>query len=179
MIFVSGVHGVGKSHFCDVVKTTLGFATFLASDLISERKNAGYPADKRIHDIDDNQSYLISAVNELNAKDPFYLLDGHFCLLNEEGKVTRIPKETFISLKPDAIVLLTESPEVIAMRRKQRDNIECDINKIQHFQKEEIAYATEIANILGVPLKVSTGENDLDNTLDYIGTNMRRLGNGR
>ncbi len=100
MIFISGIHGVGKSYFCDKVKAELGIDTFSASKLISERKHAGFSSNKLIPDIDENQQYLLLAVSELNAVNTDYLLDGHLCLLNAEGKVTRIPSETFTALKP-------------------------------------------------------------------------------
>lgn len=179
MIFISGIHGVGKSYFCEMVKSVIGVATFSASQLISERKKSGFSKDKLIPDIDDNQQYLLDAVRYLNATYAMFLLDGHFCLLNAKRKVTRIPQETFIDLKPDAIIILTEKPEVIATRRKQRDNISYDENEIQEFQNEEIAYATEVARTLGVPIKVSLGAGDLNNTLNFIRTIMGRVTSGR
>ena len=36
------------------------------------------------------------------------------------------------------------------------------------FQKAEIDYANEVAARLGVPLKVSRGSNDVENTIDFI-----------
>lgn len=65
MIFISGVHGVGKSYFCDKVKENIDIDTYLASSLISERKQAAFSSDKLIPDIDDNQKYLLAAVTEL------------------------------------------------------------------------------------------------------------------
>jgi len=121
MIFISGVHGVGKSYFCNKVKEKLDVDTFSASKLISERKHSGFSRDKLIPDIDDNQQYLLMVVQDLNATGTNYLLDGHFCLLNAEGHVTRIPKDTFIALRPDAIVLLTEKPETIAERNGEEN----------------------------------------------------------
>lgn len=59
-----------------------------------------------------------------------FILDGHFCLLNATGDITRIPYDTFTSLKPDAIILLTEKSEVIAARRRERDGIEASIQEI-------------------------------------------------
>lgn len=179
MIFISGVHGVGKSFFCDKVNAELGIDTHSASKLISEQKNAGFSSDKLIPDIDDNQRYLLAAVQELNAADRQYLLDGHFCLLNADGQVTRISPETFTALRPDAIVLLTEKPNVIAERRKQRDGIDHDTNDIRRFQDEEISYAKEVAEALGVPIKISEGADDLNNTLDFVQATMRRIKDGR
>jgi adenylate kinase len=179
MLFISGIHGVGKSYFCGRVKSELGISTFSASLLISERKHAEFSSDKLIPDIDNNQPYLLAAVQELNATDPNFLLDGHFCLLNGEGKVTRIPKETFMALKPDAIVLLTEKPDVIAGRRKQRDNINHNVDEIKRFQDDEAVYAAEVAETLGIPIKVSAGADDLDSTLGFVRATLRRVNIGR
>ena len=97
-----------------------------------------------------------------------FLLDGHFCLLNADGEITRIPEDTFTQLNPDAIVLLTEDPDIIAQRRFQRDHVEHKPSEIAQFQNAEIEYAKEVAKKLNVPLKVSYGSKDIDNTIDFI-----------
>lgn len=38
MIFVSGIHGVGKTYFCNLVKKKLGIKNYSASQLIAERR---------------------------------------------------------------------------------------------------------------------------------------------
>lgn len=174
MIFIGGIHGVGKSFFCDKVKSELSIFTYSASELIAERKKAYFSSDKLIPDIDDNQLYLLSAIYELNSLGKQYLLDGHFCLLNAEGQVTRIPEETFHTLHPDAIILLTEKPEVIAERRKQRDGLKYNLDETGKFQDEEISYATEMANMLEIPLMISLGADDQGKTLDFIRVNIGR-----
>ncbi len=174
MFFISGIHGVGKSYFCDMAKEKLGIEAYSASQLISKHKQSEFSRDKLIPDIDHNQQYLLMAVRELNTITSDYLLDGHFCLLNTDGFITRIPKETFIELNPSSIILLTEKSEIIAMRRSQRDGISHDIDNINQFQKEETLYAAEVAKILGIPLRISNGAEDLENTLDFIRKTMRR-----
>ena len=79
MILISGIHGSGKTYFCERVKEATGFSTYSASSLISERKKSGFSPGKLIPDIDDNQSYLFSAVDDLKANSSSFLLDGHFC----------------------------------------------------------------------------------------------------
>ncbi len=179
MVFVSGVHGVGKSYFCKTIKESLGFVTYSASNLIAERKNASFSKDKLIPDIDNNQAYLLSAVNDLNTVTRQYLLDGHFCLLNANGLVQRIPQNTFTLLKPDAIVLLTEKADVIIQRRKERDNVLHSKTDIQLFQDEEIAYAKEVAAILNIPIHISLGAKYIDAALEFVQSTMRGIGNGR
>lgn len=93
MIFVSGIHGVGKTYFCNMVKDKLGINNYSASQLIAGRREKGFSADKFVSDIDDNQVLLLNAINELRQTGEEFILDGHFCLLNEEGVITRIPME--------------------------------------------------------------------------------------
>ena len=38
MIFVSGVHAVGKTYFCNIVKERLGIKIYSSSQLIAERR---------------------------------------------------------------------------------------------------------------------------------------------
>lgn len=168
MIFISGVHGVGKSYFCHMVKDATGIESYSASTLISQKKLSGFSADKLIPDIDDNQKYLLQAVNELKAVGQNFILDGHFCLLNASGIITRIPFDTFTALSPDTIILLTEKPEIIAARRKERDGIDASIHNIEDFQREECAYAKEVAAVIGANLYISSGADDIERTIEYI-----------
>ena len=48
MIFISGVHGVGKSYFCDMVKAATGIESYSASTLITQKKHSGFAKDKLI-----------------------------------------------------------------------------------------------------------------------------------
>ena len=79
MIFVSGVHGVGKSYFCKLVKDSVGIETYSASALISAKKRSGFAKDKLIPDIDENQQFLLWAVDELRTLCQNVILAGHFC----------------------------------------------------------------------------------------------------
>lgn len=168
MIFISGVHGVGKTYFCDMVREVLGINAYPASRLIAGKKKAGFDSSKLVSDIDKNQQYLLVAVDELRQKEGNFILDGHFCLLDTSGIVTRISVDTFTSLKPEAIILLTEKPEVISRRRKERDGIDVTPESINAFQTEEQKYAEEVAAQIGAKLFISTGSEDLSTALDFI-----------
>lgn len=170
MIFVSGIHGVGKTYFCNMIKDKLGIKNYSASQLIAGRREKGFSADKFVSDIDDNQVLLLDAINELRQTGEEFILDGHFCLLNEEGVITRIPMETYTLLKPDTMILLLESPKIIAERRFQRDGIRQDECTINDFQCAEKAYVIEIARQLNIPLEVSSGASDLGRIVEIIKT---------
>ncbi len=170
MIFLSGVHGVGKSYFCKQIKEEIGIQTYTASELISTEKNEVFSSDKLNKDIENNQYYLLRAVRRMNSDGNKYILDGHFCLLNGKGQITRISADTFIGLNPSLIILLTEEPNIIAGRRKNRDGAECDICLIDRFQREEISYAEEISKRLSVELIISKGKGDLKSIIKRIGS---------
>ena len=168
MIFISGVHGVGKSYFCDMVKLATGIKSYSASALIAQKKHSNFASDKLIPDIDDNQQYLLQAINELRNSGENFILDGHFCLLNTSGEITRIPYDTFTTLKPEEIILLMEKSEVIAARRKERDGVDVSVQDIEDFQEKECAYAKEIAVDIGAKLFISGGAGDLAQAIDFI-----------
>lgn len=170
MIFLSGIHGVGKSYFCDIALQQLGIKSYSASKLITERRKKGFSADKFVPDIDDNQPLLIEAIHILRQEESEFILDGHFCLLNEIGEITRIPQDTYTSLSPDIIVLLTEKPEIIADRRFKRDGIQQNIEEISAFQNAEHQYASEVSALLHIPLIVSGGAADLERVMRLIKT---------
>lgn len=168
MIFISGIHGVGKSYFCSQVKDKLNLNAYSASSLISELKKERFSKDKLIADIDNNQTYLLRAKSHLDKQKQNYLLDGHFCLLDSNGHVKRIGVSTFTALAPQAIILLTEKPSIIAKRRKQRDGLEYSVKEIQLFQKAEIDSAYEVACLLAVPLYVSKGADYIEDAIKFI-----------
>lgn len=163
MIFISGIHGVGKTYFCNLIKDKFGIRNYSAGQLIAERRKKDFSADKCVCDIDENQMILLDAINELRQTGEEFILDGHFCLLNEEGVIVRIPMETYTLLKPDKLILLLENPEIIAERRFERDGIRQKKSMIINFQKAEKMYATEIAGMLNIPLEVSNGKSDIGN----------------
>lgn len=168
MIFVSGIHGVGKTYFCNEVKEKLGINTYSSSKLIAEKRNKGFSADKTVANIDENQLLLLEAIEQLREQGEEFILDGHFCLLDKDGYISRIPMETYTSLKPDKIILLIEKPSVIVARRLQRDGVVVKEADIDSFQREEMTYAEEVASKLGIQLIVSSGSFDLENIIQEM-----------
>lgn len=178
MIFVSGIHGVGKSFFCQLVREQLEFNTYSASSLIGQKKQSIFSRDKVIPDIDDNQNFLLEAITDFNRVSRQYLLDGHFCLLNSLGMVQRISQSTFTDIHPAAIVSLMEKSGVIADRRFKRDGINYKVEDIEVFQNEELQYAKEIATLLDISLYTSPGEDGLTDAIIFVKKVMGGLENG-
>ncbi|TGE36681.1 AAA family ATPase [Desulfosporosinus fructosivorans] len=151
MLFVGGVHGVGKSYFCGQVEIETGLKVYSASKLISELRNEEFTVNKKVNEINDNQGYLLEAMRRLSTLEGEFLLDGHFCLLNGNGVVQRIPIATFKQLSPKAIIVLYDTVETIISRLNKRDNVNYEFPTIEALQKEELNYSQEVSIALGVP----------------------------
>ena len=81
MIFVCGIHGVGKTHYCKTLSKELELPYFIASDLLEKRKKQVY-IEKRVQNIRENQEILIEVVKKIEQQIRNYILDGHLCLLD-------------------------------------------------------------------------------------------------
>ncbi len=166
MIFIGGVHGVGKSYVCDIISENTGLETYSASYLISEFKMKNFSKDKRVSEINKNQDLLIKAFNYINK--PECILDGHFCLLDESNKITRIPMSTFKELAPQKIVLLYDTPGLITNRLYKRDGIFYNINNIEKFQNEELLYFQEVVKTLNIPHFIHKSSDNIKYLIDFI-----------
>lgn len=168
MIFVSGIHGVGKTFFSKKVKEHLDIDSYTASGLIEKFKGETFSTDKKIVDISENQQILLKALKEKDASKKEFILDGHFCLLNNGGGIERIPMRIFEDLSPKAILLLTEKAEIIVQRRYERDGIKVSVKEVEKLQTAEKEYAKEVVDNLKIPLFISGGIQDVDKAIDFI-----------
>lgn len=162
MIFVGGVHGVGKTYFSEKMSLKYNYRHYSASDLINFERNSS----KKVDDLEGNQEQLIKNVLALKEKSDKFILDGHFCLINESGDIERVPEETFIKLAPRIIVVLKADTKFIKGNLLTRDRYVQEEKFLAKFQEEECLYATEIAEKLGcriefVSMPINTKIDDL------------------
>ena len=167
MIFLAGIHGVGKDVFSKEIEEKTGIKSYLASRLIQEQGNMSFNANKRTNNISKNQDYLVEAIRNKNLSGR-YILNGHFCLLNENGEPERIPIKTFYELNPSKIIILKEKAEIIIGRRMIRDKKEVSVEETERFQNEEIIYGKEVAKKLGIPIKVFDVRNENKQAIKFI-----------
>ncbi|WP_310384455.1 ATP-binding protein [Roseateles sp.] len=155
VIFLAGVHGVGKGFIGAPVAQALGVSHFTASQLIREEKGqATWGRDKKASDLDDNQRALIRAVNQRRLTHNSILLDGHFVLRNAQGTLTLLEMEVFSELHLAGVILLTEESNIIASRLAVRDKGETSIAAISELAKAESAHAQAVCRELGLPLAI-------------------------
>ena len=151
IIFIGGIHGVGKTTFTKKMSQIFGVDFYSASELITIAGKKIFK-DKLTRDIDGNQNILINAIRTVLKKDKLYFLDGHFCLLDKNSHIKKIPIDTYSKMNIRLLIILTDNIENIYNRLKVRDGIGYDLNVIKEFQNEEINYANEISLLLQIPL---------------------------
>jgi len=162
VLFVAGVHGVGKTTLCAEYAKNHGLLHKSASELIREEKDAAVSrTSKLVKDIAGNQQLLINAVDRIRATGQTLLLDGHFALLNKTRKIETLPAKVFADLRIDGIVVIRDRASAIASRIKQRDGVGLVTKEIQALQSVELEQSKMVSHELGLPLiRVGAFETD-------------------
>jgi len=176
LIFIAGIHGVGKSTFCNDFETLHpNLECFSASSLIKNYKSNAFTDSKQVPNIDANQDVLINALKSQKITKDLVLLDGHFCLFDSEFIPQEIPLEVFLKLNLNLIILLTAPIELIIERMKSRDGKLHSVDKLSELQDLEISAAKNTAEKLNIPLFILTNndistnfENSISNVLEAI-----------
>ena len=153
VIFVAGIHAVGKSTACKLISDEFGMPHYSASQIIRDEKSSAVSADsKLVTDVSDNQRLLIQGVSRL-LKDGRFFLDGHFTIRRKsDGGIEAIHVDVFRELRISSIVLFTDHPEGISNRMHDRDGVLHHVDMIRTHQDAEVAHASYVASTLNIPL---------------------------
>lgn len=170
IIFVGGVHGVGKSTFCQNVSQRTGFQWFTASALIkAENLSAVTEGSRLVPNPSENQQLLIRAIRkQIGTSDNRALLDGHFTLLKPDNEIEFIDLSVFEQLRLDTILVLKDRPELICERLLRRDNQAWSVPLVSAHQDSEIQWASAVASALRVPI-LTINVHDSDSLSKAIG----------
>ncbi|MCE7914682.1 MAG: hypothetical protein DYH15_08370 [Nitrosomonas sp. PRO4] len=147
LIFVGGIHGVGKTTLCLKAFAPFGYQCMTASFLISTYGRR-IDKNKQVHDIYDNQTALIEQLVLEKKKYCRFLLDGHFTLINSQGHIEPVDHSVFQRINPTQLILIKGDPEEIARRLAIRDGKEWNPTFVEEFQKEEEKHAKLISKKL-------------------------------
>ncbi len=155
VIFVAGIHAVGKSTVCRSVSDELGIPHYTASQIIREEKSSAVAeGSKLVADVADNQRILIQGASRLLERGRF-LLDGHFTMRRElDGGIEPIHADVFRDLRVGRVVLYVDDPEAIAKRMHDRDGVLHPVELFQSHQDAEISHARHVTNVLGLPMTI-------------------------
>lgn len=149
MVFISGIHGVGKSYFCKQLSNIFDLKVLSASQIIKQSKgHSDY--NKHVKDVAANQTALIYGLRSI-PRSASYLLDGHFCLLNNNTNIEKIPIDVFHQIQVDACIFLSDEPYEIQQRLIKRDGNALSLEQINSFQEAEHLHGRSICDYLEVP----------------------------
>lgn len=152
VVFVAGVHGVGKTTLCEGYAKTHAVQHKSASQLIRDEKaSALTKSGKLVKDIAGNQRLLIEAVQNLKSTGEILLLDGHFALLNAKNVPQPLPKDVFADLGINAVIAIHDKPSAIAARLTVRDTEALDASTIADLQAMELLQAEKVCRELCIP----------------------------
>jgi len=153
-IFLAGVYGVGKSTLAEKLSSSSGIPCFSAGDLISKVNGEKYGSNKVVVDKNKNQDILAACVSEILQKSEAIILAGHFCIVNREGKVKKIPDAVFAKLQIEKIILLEAAPQIIRKHLLGRDGKDYSLQVIEDLLFRERQCSESTAEILHCPLVI-------------------------
>lgn len=150
LLFIGGIHGVGKGTICKSLAKTWDLIHITASEVL-KWEEISKKEEKIVKDFQFTQNRLINNLQNIMVDDKTYLLDGHYCLLNKEGIPEKIGFDTFANLQPKAFIIVTENVNIIKERLDLRDNTYYDIEILNKFQVLEFDYSLELSKTLNIP----------------------------
>lgn len=150
IIFIGGIHGVGKGTICKKIVSKTDLIHITASEIL-KWNDISLSSNKFVNNIISTQERLINGLKNFIEKDKEYLLDGHFCLLNSNGIPSRIDEETFDHINPKVIVIVIDVIEEIAKRLAVRDGKIYDTKVLNQLQQMEIEYAKYLSDKYSIP----------------------------
>ncbi len=162
--FIGGIHGVGKSTICRHICSELNLEYLSASELIKWTDINEDAKNKKVKNIPDTQSRLILGLTNTVQKLKKYLLDGHYCLLNNDNEIVNIPLNTFEKINPISLNLILGDISEIKKRLESRDNKPYEYALLERLQNEELTYAKHLSKKLGITLNLGT-QNDYSELL--------------
>jgi adenylate kinase len=157
--FIGGIHGVGKSTICEKICTDLNIQYISASETLKWAEINSNINNKNVANISLTQNRLITGLTERILNKNHYLLDGHFCLLDEYNKIVKVPFETFEIINPISIHVIIGDILEIKSRLELRDDRSYDYQLLESMQLTEIEYASELSNKLNIDLSIGNEKN--------------------
>lgn len=166
MILLTGIHGVGKGYISDCIRSQVNLQIYEASKLIKQSGNIS-DFNKKVSNINSNQDILRMAIDNY-VKEDLFILDGHTCLLNEEGEIEKIDLEYLRKFNITGIIFIYDNGEKIKERLYKRDNTNYDIKKICLFQKLEYENSMKLSKDLNIKFLPFKNGNNINSIINFL-----------
>ncbi len=152
-IFIGGVHASGKDFLCKNVISSFGYHCISASEII-KMADGEVLKTKAVSSVSSNQEKLLLGLRRIQGRNTHLAINGHFCLIDKEGKVRKVSLKTFEAINPELIVLAYPSTSVVESRLARREDKIYIKEGIEDFMEKERKHAIFVANKLSVPIKI-------------------------
>lgn len=171
LVFIGGIHGVGKSQICEDIASRFSIPYFSSSDLIGWTKLNSNQKNKVVEDIPYTQGLLLDAIENINTLSKVILLDGHFTLLSKsKHRFEKVGFDTFRLMNVKLIAVVTLNVQEIHTRLLKRDGINYPKDLLEKMQSMEIEHGKSIALSKSIPfLKIEDGNaNELESQIQQV-----------
>ena len=167
VVFISESYGSGKYKLYRKKAEQSDFVHISASKIITHECNESYENGKSVKDVQNNQDILIEKISEL--PDGYYLLDGHFVIMNKHNIPESIKIDVFKRLKISGIILVLVQAKELYLRLKRRDNFDYSMDKLEVINQLELETAEETSKELNIPLRIIYSKyNEFENAINEI-----------
>lgn len=152
ILFLAGIYGVGKSTIGKSLSQRKGIPFFSAGDLISQVNGEAYGANKVVTDKMGNQDILAMQIEHQLEQHDRLLLAGHFCIINGQGEVDRLPEDIFKRLHIEKIILLEAPVDRIMDHLLARDSKQYSTELVDSLMQTERKMANDVSKKLNCPM---------------------------
>ncbi len=174
IIYISGVHGVGKDTICSILEKRLGLKHLSSSKILKWDEYSINLKNKRVSSVEETQNSFVENFKSYLEGDLIYILDGHFALLTATYEIEDIPMFVYDEIKPLIIILITLAPNVIISRLRKRDSMLYDVNIVNELQERERGNAYNVGRKLGIDV-VEINNTDIEKSIELIENVINKL----
>lgn len=165
IVFLGGVHGVGKTTFCEMLNSRYKHLKYLSA---SQLLNWSDPTIKVVENVENNQKVLLQKLQKVVSYDYCYLLDGHFCLYNKNMLLQDIDIHVFEQLNPAFIILIERNVDMIHEQLMKRDKQTFSRDQIIQMMDRERSNAEKISKQFDIPLFIIKNNEITEDLSAYI-----------
>lgn len=150
-VFVSGIHGVGKTTLCKAVAEKTGVKHVSAGDLIEQNRLRYEQFPKTVKG--GESEFICRCIEEILPSSGFLLVDGHFALFDRSSNVVRVDYDIYRRIKVHGIFVLVDNVCSIQQRIEKRDGQLIGVDLLNVLQDAEVDHAGAVARRLGVQVR--------------------------
>ena len=165
--FIGGIHGVGKSSICKLNCIELNIEYLSASKVIKWGEINSDIKDKKVDNIIMTQDLLMVGLSKYLIDKKYYLLDGHYCLLNSKNEISDVPFDTFRKMNLISLNIILGEISEIKMHLELRDGKIYDYNLLEKMQYQELLYARKLSKSFGINLNIGS-QNEYSEIIDSV-----------